>query len=33
MDSFMKRVQIVQAELKAPKNRINKFGGYKYRNT
>jgi hypothetical protein len=33
MDSFMKRVQIVQAELKAPKNRVNKFGGYKYRNT
>lgn len=32
MEPFMKRVQLVQAELKAPKNRINKFGGYKYRN-
>ena len=33
MESFRKRVQLVQAELKAPKNRVNKFGGYKYRNT
>ena len=33
MDSFMKRVQSLQSELKAPKNRVNKFGGYKYRNT
>ena len=33
MESFMKRVQAVQAELKATKNRVNKFGGYKYRNT
>lgn len=33
MDPFLKRVQAMQAELKAPKNRINKFGGYNYRNT
>lgn len=33
METFLKRVQLVQAELKAPKNRVNKFGGYKYRNT
>ena len=32
MESFMKRVQMVQTALKAPKNRTNKFGGYKYRN-
>lgn len=31
MDSFMKRFQTVQTELKAPKGRMNKFGGYKYR--
>lgn len=33
MEPFMKRVQLLQAELKAPKSRVNKFGGYKYRNT
>ena len=33
METFLKRVQLVQTELKAPKSRINKFGGYKYRNT
>ena len=32
MEPFMKRLQLVQSELKAPKNRVNKFGGYKYRN-
>lgn len=31
MDSFMKRFLSVQTELKAPKGRMNKFGGYKYR--
>lgn len=31
MDNFMKRVSAAQAELKAPKNQMNKFGGYKYR--
>ena len=32
METFLKRVQLLQTELKAPKNRINKFGGYNYRN-
>lgn len=27
----MKELQIIQTKLKAPKNQINKFGGYKYR--
>ena len=31
--NLYKRLQLLQAELKAPKNRVNKFGGYKYRNT
>lgn len=31
MIEFMKRFQTVQTELKAPKGRLNKFGGYKYR--
>ena len=29
--SFLERFACVQSELKAPKNRTNKFGGYKYR--
>ena len=29
--SFLQRFADVQAELKAPKSRTNKFGGYKYR--
>lgn len=32
MESFMKRVQKVQEEIKAPKNLFNKFGNYYYRN-
>lgn len=31
MESFMKRVAKVQAELKAPKGQFNSFGKYKYR--
>lgn len=31
MDNFYKRVAKVQNEIKAPKNQLNKFGGYKYR--
>jgi len=27
----MKESVIIQSELKAPKNQMNKFGGYKYR--
>ncbi len=27
----MKELQIIQTKLKAPKNQVNKFGGYKYR--
>lgn len=32
MSDFVKKVIEVQAELKAPKNQTNSFGGYKYRN-
>lgn len=32
MESFLKRLSMVQAELKAPKNQFNKFGRYKFRN-
>lgn len=31
MDSFLKRVSDLQAELKAPKNQYNSFGKYNYR--
>lgn len=31
MDSFKQRVSALQTELKAPKTRTNKFGGYQYR--
>lgn len=30
-NNFLSRVSAVQTELKAPKGRTNKFGGYKYR--
>jgi len=29
--TFIEKVSKIQAELKAPKNQLNKFGGYKYR--
>ena len=32
MDGFMKRVQMLQKELNAPKNLYNKFGDFYYRN-
>lgn len=32
MSDFVKKVIEIQAELKAPKNQTNSFGGYKYRN-
>lgn len=32
MDGFMKRVQMLQKELNAPKNLYNKFGNFYYRN-
>lgn len=31
MENFMKRVSLIQSELKAPKSQFNKFGGYNYR--
>jgi hypothetical protein len=31
MKEVLKKLCIIQAELKAPKNQFNKFGGYKYR--
>lgn len=31
MKEVLKKLGIIQAELKAPKNQFNKFGGYKYR--
>jgi ribosomal protein L34E len=31
MEGFLKRVSLMQMELKAPKGQLNKFGGYKYR--
>lgn len=30
-DAFLKRVELLQSELKAPKNNYNNFGKYKYR--
>ena len=31
MINVLKKLSVIQAELKAPKNQFNKFGGYKYR--
>ena len=31
MKEVLKKLSTIQAELKAPKNQFNKFGGYKYR--
>ena len=31
MKEVLKKLCLIQAELKAPKNQVNKFGGYKYR--
>lgn len=32
MSNLIEKLGYIQAELKAPKNQFNKFGGYKYRN-
>lgn len=31
MSEIIKKLSVIQSELKAPKNQFNKFGGYKYR--
>ena len=31
MKEVLKKLAVIQSELKAPKNQFNKFGGYKYR--